>query len=167
MTEGKGRRKAKITSIALCGFSLFYFLSSFRLKLGTSQNPGPGLIPLIIGSLLLVCTASYLIRVFRKQSLEREIGDTAGGAGKNYRPIIGILACLTVYPFILETLKFLVSTFTVAFVMLVLLKPNNRSFLSFLLALGMAVSSFLIFARLLGLALPSGFLETLLFRIGA
>jgi hypothetical protein len=49
--------------------------------------------------------------------------------------------------------------------MLVLLKPS-RTLFSFFLALGMAVGSFLIFSFLLGVALPSGFLEDLLFRIG-
>ena len=49
--------------------------------------------------------------------------------------------------------------------MLALLKPS-RSLFSFFLALGMAVGSFLVFSRFLGVALPSGFLEDFLFRIG-
>ena len=163
--KGKSQLNKKIPSIALFGFSLFYFFSCFRLKMGTLHNPGPGLIPGVIGGFLVICTTIYLIRVFGKKSFRGERGETVPEAGRNYRAIIGILACTIVYPLILETLKFLLSTFTVAFVMLVLLKPK-RPFFSLLLALGMAVASFLIFSRLLGVPLPSGFLEILLFRIG-
>lgn len=163
--EGKSRRKDKVTAVILFGFSLFYFISCLRLKLGTAKNPGPAFIPVAIGGLLLLCTALYLIRVFGAKSPGAERGGPAAEEGKNYRAIIGIIACTVVYPFILETLKFTVSTLTVAFVMLVLLKPQ-RPVSSFFLALGMAVATFLVFSRLLGVALPSGFLEDFLFRIG-
>ena len=162
---GKSHRKEKITAVILFGFSLFYLFSSVGLKLGTAKNPGPGLIPVVIGSILLLCTTFYLARVFWAKLPERETGDKAAGEEKNYRAIYGILACTTVYPFILETLKFTLSTLAVTLAMLVLLKPQRPLF-SFLLALGMAVGSFLIFSRLLGVALPSGLLEDLLFRIG-
>ncbi len=163
--EGKSQRKEKITAVALLGFSLFYFFGSLTLPWGNIRYPGPGFIPVVIGSLLLLCTAFYLIRVFGGKFPAGKISDTAAGEEKNYRAIIGILACTIVYPLILETLKFLVSTLTVAFVMLVLLKPQ-RPFFSFFFAVGMAVASFLIFSRLLGVVLPSGFLENFLFRIG-
>jgi len=163
--EGKSQQKEKITAIVLCGFSLFYFFSCWHLKLGTIKYPGPGFIPVVIGSLLLLCTTFYLMRVFGTKFSGRKTGDIAAEEGKNYQGIYGILACTTAYPFILEMLKFLLSTLMVAFFMLVLLKPQRPVF-SFFLALGMAVASFLIFSRLLGVALPSGFLEELLFRIG-
>ena len=165
--EAKSRRNQKITSSVFFGFALFYLLSSFRLSMGTLNNPGPGLIPVGIGGLLLLCTTVHLMGVFAKKSLAREpeADETRPARGRNYPAILGILASTIVYPVILEPLKFLVSTTTVAFVMLVLLKPQ-RPFSSFFLALGMAVASFVIFSRLLGVALPSGFLENLLFQIG-
>ncbi len=163
--EGKGWRNKKITAFVLFGFSLFYFLSSWRMKWGTPRNPGPGFIPLITGSLLLLCTAVYLIRVLRPPPREGKEEDAVFRGGKNYRAIFGILGCTLAYPFLLEHGKFIASTFAVSYVMLVLLKPS-RSLFPFILALGMAVGSFLIFSFLLGVALPSGFLEDLLFRIG-
>jgi len=163
--EGKSRRYEKITAFVLFGFSLFYFLSSGRMKMGTPRNPGPGFIPLIVGSLLLLFTAAYLIRVLRPKPGGRKEAKAAPRGEKNYRAIFGILGCTLVFPFLLEYGKFIVSTFAVAYVMLVLLKPS-RSLFPFFLALGMAVGSFLIFSLLLGVALPSGFLEEFLFRIG-
>jgi multisubunit Na+/H+ antiporter MnhB subunit len=76
-----------------------------------------------------------------------------------------MLGCTVVYPFILELMKFVISTSVVAFFMLFIMKPQRPLF-SLCLALAMAVGSFLIFSRFLGVALPSGFLEELLFRIG-
>jgi putative tricarboxylic transport membrane protein len=165
--EEKSQRPKKVTSLVLFGLSLFYLVTSFRLKLGTPRNPGPGLIPMAIGVLLLILTMVYLIRVFGEKSPrpQAKAGEITVGAGKNYRGIIGILACTLVYPLILESLKFLVSTFAVAFAMLFILKPQ-RAILAVILALVLAVGSFVIFSLLLGVALPSGFLETLFFRIG-
>ena len=163
--ESRNRRYEKITAFVLFGFSLFYFLSSGRMKMGTTRNPGPGFIPLITGSLLLLCTAVYLIRVLRPKPGGREEAKAAPRGEKNYLAIFGILGCTLAYPFLLEYGKFIVSTFAVAYVMLVFLKPS-RSLFCFFLALGMAVGSFLIFSLLLGVALPSGFLENFFFRIG-
>jgi putative tricarboxylic transport membrane protein len=155
----------RIIAISLFSISLLYFFASFRLKMGTLQNPGPGLIPIVIGGLLVVCTAFYLFRVFWKQSEAVEGNNKTSGETKNYRAIVGILACTTVYPFILEPLKFILATFAAGFVMLFLLKPK-KIFFSFLLALSMAVGAFLIFSRVFGVGLPSGLLENLLYQIG-
>ncbi len=163
--ERKSRRNQKIASLALIGFSLFYLISSFRYKIGTPRNPGPGLIPMAIGILLVILTTVYLIRVFGERLPQEKIGEETAEAERNYRRIYGILACTIVYPLILESLKFLVSTFAVAFAMLYLLKPQ-RPIWAALLALLLAVGSFVVFARLLNVAFPSGVLETFLFRIG-
>jgi putative tricarboxylic transport membrane protein len=163
--EGRSQRTDKIIALVLFGFSWFYLFSSLRLKWGAAHNPGPGFIPVAIGSLLLLCSTFYLIRVFGAKFPRGEGGDETAPKGKNYRAIIGILACTTIYPLILESLKFIISTAAVASVMLVLLKPRRPVF-SFFLGLVMAVASFLIFSRLLEVALPIGPVEELFFRIG-
>lgn len=163
--ERKSLRNQKIASLALFGFSLFYLISSFRFKIGTLRNPGPGLIPMAIGILLVILTAVYLIRIFGRPIPQEASGQEAPRAGRNFRAIYGILACTIIYPLILETLKFLVSTFAVAFAMLYILKPR-RPIWAAILALVLTVGSFVIFARLLNVVFPSGVLETFVFRIG-
>jgi hypothetical protein len=133
--------------------------------MGTFKYPGPGLIPVGIGALLLLCTGIYLAKVLRGKPPGEEKQAPSRGARKNYLAIFGILGCTLAYPFLLEYGKFILSTFAVAYVMLVLLKPS-RSLFPFILSLGLAVGSFLIFSLLLGVALPSGCLEDLLFRMG-
>jgi putative tricarboxylic transport membrane protein len=163
--EGKSRRTDKIIALALFGFSWFYLFSSLRLKLGAAHNPGPGFIPVGIGTLLLLCSTFYLVRVFGGKLPGGEGDNETQGKEKNYRAIIGILACTTIYPLILESMKFIISTAAVASAMLVLLKPRRPVF-SFFLGLVMAVVSFLIFSRLLEVALPMGPVEELFFRMG-
>ena len=163
--EGRSRVNEKITAAILLVFSLLYFFKGLNLQVGVPKNPGPGFIPVIIGILLVSCTGFYMVRVFRKGDLEGKGEKAFTEEKKNYVAILGITACAILFPLILETLKFLMTTFFVSFFMLILLKPKKRRF-AFLLAAGMSLSSFLIFSRLLGVALPMGFLEIFFFRLG-
>jgi putative tricarboxylic transport membrane protein len=151
-------------AVALFAFGLVYFLSALPLSMGTPGRPGPGLVPAVIGGLLVLCTSAHLVRTLRRSGTGHAV-PTAVPARRNRLAIAGILASTIVYPLILEPLKFLLATAAVAFVMLVLLSPGRPVF-SLFLALGMAVVFFVVFSRLLGVALPSGALEHLVFQIG-
>jgi hypothetical protein len=163
--EERSRVNEKITAAILLIFSFLYFFKGWSLEMGVPKNPGPGFIPVIIGILLVSCTGFYMVRVFRKGGREGKGEKTSEGEKKNYAAILGITACAILFPLVLETLKFLMTTFVVSFFMFLVLKPKNRAFALFL-ATGMSVSSFLIFSRLLGVALPMGFLENFFFRLG-
>ncbi|MGE5252942.1 MAG: tripartite tricarboxylate transporter TctB family protein [Planctomycetaceae bacterium] len=163
--EGRSRVNEKITAAILLIFSLLYFFKGLSLQVGVPKNPGPGFIPFIIGILLISCSGIYLVRVFRKADLEGNGRKTSEGEKRNYAAILGITACAILFPLVLETLKFLTTTFVVSLFMFLVLKPKKRA-LAFVLAAGMSISSFLIFSRLLGVGLPMGFLETFFFHLG-
>jgi putative tricarboxylic transport membrane protein len=163
--EGRSRVNEKITAAVLLIFSLLYFFKGLSLQVGVPKNPGPGFIPFIIGILLISCSSFYLVRVFRKADLEGNGRKTSEGEKRNYAAILGITACAILFPLVLETLKFLMTTFVVSFFMFLVLRPKKRAF-AFVLAAGMSISSFLIFSRLLGVGLPMGFLETFFFHLG-
>jgi putative tricarboxylic transport membrane protein len=163
--EGGSRVNEKITAAVLLIFSLLYFFKALSLQVGVPKNPGPGFIPFIIGILLVSCSSFYLVRVFRKADLEGNGRKTSAGEKRNYAAILGITACAILFPLVLETLKFLMTTFVVSFFMFLVLRPKKRAF-AFFLAAGMSISSFLIFSRLLGVGLPMGFLETFFFHLG-
>jgi putative tricarboxylic transport membrane protein len=163
--DENGRRNERIIAITLVGFSVLYLVTSFRLEIGSMRNPGPGFLPVWIGIFSTACTGLYLLRVTRKKAFRREAGKESAGERKNYRAIAGIIACGLVYPLILETFKFLVSTFVVTFFMLYLLKPRQPVF-SIFLSLAIAIVFFLTFSRLLGVGLPMGAIEIFLFHIG-
>jgi len=163
--EGSYRAGEKITAAILLVFSLLYFFKGWGLQMGVPKNPGPGFIPFIIGALMVLCTGFHLVRVFRKGGPAGKGEGTSPGEKKNYAAILGITACAILFPLVLETLKFMTTTFFVSFFMFLVLKPKKRVF-ALLLAAGMSLSSFLVFSRLLGVALPMGFLESFFFRLG-
>jgi putative tricarboxylic transport membrane protein len=158
-------KKEKITGSVLWAFSLIYSYGCLRLKLGTMNNPGPGFIPAVVGILLLLCTGTYLYKVFKGKRSEKETTATSPAREVNYWVVFGIVGSIIFYPFLLGYLKFIGATLITVFLMLVLLRFKNLTF-SFLTAIGITLISFVVFARLLGVALPSGILEELIFRIG-
>jgi putative tricarboxylic transport membrane protein len=158
-------RNRKIAAVALFAFSIFYLFFSMKLKMGAPKNPGPGFVPAWIGVLLILTTGYHLISVLKACAAEGKAESPTAQGEKNYLAIYGTLACTLLYPFILETLKFLISTSLVSFLMLFLLQPRKPVF-SIFLALVISVVSFIVFSRLLGVGLPNGYLEVLLFRIG-
>jgi hypothetical protein len=163
--EKSTSQKEKVTAVVLAGFSLIYLYGCLRLKLGTLKNPGPGFIPLLVGSLLFLCTSVNLYKVF-KRKIRTEVKTEKGeGEGKNYIAIYGILGAAILYPVMLGNLKFILATMIVMFLMLALLKFKNLTY-SVLTAFLITVISFVIFARFLGVALPSGMIEEFIYSIG-
>jgi hypothetical protein len=159
----KGNEKV-ISAILFLG-SWLYLIFSLKLKIGTHKIMGPGFFPIFIGVLLIVCIGAHLMRLFKEKPEGEAAQATPFWKGRNYLAVIGILACTTAYPFVLGYLKFIVSTFLAGFAMLMFLKPKSIIFSCFL-SLAMAVGFFLLFSRLFGVALPSGPIEDLLYRIG-
>jgi putative tricarboxylic transport membrane protein len=159
-------RKEKITASVLWAFSLVYLYGCLRLKLGTADNPGPGFIPALVGILLFLCTGAYLYRVFRgKRSGKEPSEESPEAEGSNYRAVGGIVGSIIFYIIGVGYLKFLVTTLIAIFWMQVFLRFKNLA-LCFLTAVAITLFSFVVFARLLGVSLPSGILEELIFRIG-
>ena len=150
------RKEAFITGILLV-YSLVYFLGSLQLDIGTLDNPGCGVIPRIVGVLLLLFTGGLLYRLFRKKRADGASPDTGGGEADYLGPL-GIIACVFVYPLLLSSLKFLLATFIILFVMLQALR-FRKAVGSALIAAGATLVTFLIFTKILGVVFPGGRLE--------
>ena len=157
--------KEKITVLILLAISLLYFGGCWKLKLGSWSNPGPGFIPLIVGiSLFVSCGIKFYQVYFPKMNGGKPL---VGGKGeeKNYWAVYGLLLSIILYPILLGYLQFLITTTLVLFSLFILLKYKSPIF-SLLLAVIIASASFFIFARFLGVALPSGPLEEIFYALG-
>ena len=119
------------------------------LKVGTLAQPGAGQFPAAIAVCLLAISGFHAWRTFRKTAEKEE-----GHSWTQLAPA-GIAAALIVYPILLKTLNFLLSTFLVLFVLFRLLRFKTTT-VSFLTALVTTLLSFIIFAGLLGVVLPTG-----------
>ncbi len=157
-------RAELVAAIFLFVFSTTYTLSSFRLKIGRLSNPGPGLMPLLLGLALAVCALVYLIQQLRALSGRGEPVSSVGPKiwAIHYLPL-SIVVAVAAYPFLLSWLGFLVSTTLVVWSILLLLRFKTP-WLSFPVGVVMTVLCYLLFARVLGVVLPAGPLEDLLFK---
>jgi putative tricarboxylic transport membrane protein len=150
--------KERIVSLGILVFALVYLAGSISLKVGTAAQPGAGMFPTMIAVSLLAIASFHTWRTFRKTS-EKE-----GGHSWTQLAPAGIAAALIVYPVLLKSLNFLLSTFIVLFVLFRLLHFKT-TLTSFLTALITTIFSFIIFAGFLGVVLPVGFVEEIILKI--
>jgi putative tricarboxylic transport membrane protein len=157
-------RKQRVASFVLFFFSLVYLYGCLGLKIGRTGNPGPGFMPLVVGILLVFFSGLGLVQTLRRRqaSIPDAEGDSPTTAGILFP--LGTAACVLLYPFLLKGLKFIPSTFLVMFVMLVMNRYKNLA-LNGLIALVIAVASFVFFSMILGVVLPMGKLEILIFQL--
>ncbi len=150
--------KERIVSAGILVFALVYLAGSISLKVGTLAQPGAGLFPTVIAFCLLVIAAFHAWRTFRTKGEQDE-----GHSWTQLAPA-GIAAALIVYPILLKGLNFLLSTFIVLFVLFRLLRFKT-TLISFLTALIATLLAFIIFAGLLGVVVPAGFVEEFILKI--
>jgi len=155
-------RKDKYVATGLFAISVLYAIGCMQLKLGTLQKPGPGLLPSLIAAALFLCTSAHLYRVFRKR--DKNPDRPEGSKPVNLRAWAGISICVFAYPILMLFLDFVLSTFVSMFAMLLVLRFRTWP-VCLLVSLITAVGFFVVFAILLGVALPSGDIETFIYRL--
>jgi len=160
----KSKQKEKIIACVLVAFSLVYCFGCLSLKFGHLSNPGAGLLPWLIGILLLLFTSINFCTAFKPREARKEAEHQGEARQPNYRASLGIAACVVVYPFLLKNLKFLLTTSVVLFSMLLCLK-YKKVLGSLLISIAVSVISFLIFSLLLGVSFPGGVLEEFLLSL--
>jgi putative tricarboxylic transport membrane protein len=150
------RKETIVTGILLI-YSLVYFLGSLSMSVGTMDNPGYGVIPRVVGLLLLLFTGVLLYRLFRRKKTDGHSPQTSRDE-VDYLGPVGIIACVLAYPLLLSSLKFLLATFIILFVMLQALR-FRKAIGSALIAAGATLVTFLVFTKVLGVVFPGGPLE--------
>ncbi len=144
--------KERIVSIGILLFAMVYTAGAVALKVGTLAQPGAGQFPAAIAISLLAVSGFHVWRTFRKTSEKGEVSRWTQLAP------VGIAVALIVYPVLLRTVSFLLSTFLVLFVLFRLLRYKTTT-ISFLTALVTTILSFIMFTGLLGVVVPMGAVE--------
>lgn len=124
-----------------------------KLQIGRPTEPQPGFFPFLDGMILILLSAIFLFLAW---------GGRAGESpafGKLRGPAIVILA-LVLYVAALETVGYIITTGILSAVVLKVLETRPRVLV--LVSLILAVVSYLIFDRLLGVTLPRGLLALFL-----
>ena len=156
-------KKEKSVALGLFAISVLYTVGCLKLKPGTLRQPGPGLFPSLIAAALLLSSGAYLYRVFKNKG-DDESGQSEGLSQKDLRTLGGLSLCIFAYPALLTGLDFIPATFLTVFGMLIILKFRSWP-VSLLVSLFTALVCFIVFAMLLGVALPSGSIEMLLYKL--
>lgn len=87
---------------------LFVVTYSYTLGLGKLIEPGPGLLPFLLGLIFLILSSSRLIAVLRSREVKENLEDKMK---IEYWRIILVVVALLIWAFILESLGFLIATF--------------------------------------------------------
>ena len=148
-----------IPALIWLGLGIAVAVGSNKLKLGTLANPGPGLMPFLLGIVLSLCSLCILIDSIQAIRVKMSRKDEGIWSGVDFKKLIFVLASLLGYALILEVLGFTVTTFLL---LLILFKAIGSRGWPFALA-GSAFTAiliYLLFFAVLKVELPSG-----LFRI--
>ncbi|MFB3887339.1 MAG: tripartite tricarboxylate transporter TctB family protein [Thermodesulfobacteriota bacterium] len=144
------KRLNQATALLLIGFSALIIVSSLKLGVGDFRAPGPGFMGFLASILLVVLSFIILIQESKKGGEEKE----AFRWDNLYKPLI-IIVALSLYALILDTLGFLLSSFLLVWVMLLISSPK-RWFYHMVVAILIVNVSYLVLSKLLRVPFPVG-----------
>lgn len=149
------REDDRACSLILLGIALAACFGSFQYEVGTFNNPGPGLFPLVLGAVLGVLSLVILAGgILAKRAAVH--GAVRGG----WRSILSkealyVVLALIGFGFLLVPLGFIVTTFAV-FAALLRFVTNQKWAVVVIGALVLALGAYVVFDVLLGVPLPRG-----------
>jgi putative tricarboxylic transport membrane protein len=145
-----------IIGLLLMSFSVQIIISSFTLGIGNFQSPGPGFMGFLASVLLLVLTAIIFIKDTLIKS-GKEAPETALTWKTLRKPLVLTLA-LFGYIFFVETFGYLICTFLLMFVMLVISNPR-KWYIQLINAFVIVNITYVVFYKMLRVLLPIGTLR--------
>jgi len=148
------RRSDIAVSLFLIGLAGFILLQTQGLTFGNIRTPQTGFFPFLLACLLIVLSIILLVQALRQSATGpslRQIG------AKGWQRIGTIFLVLVGFALALESAGYLISSFLLMVVLLRVIEPQKWG-LVILLAGVTALATYLIFARLLNVPLPQGFL---------
>jgi len=154
------KKKDLIPAFIWMGLGIAVAVISYELQLGTLRNPGPGLMPFLLGILLSLCSVPILIGSLLTIRNKAKQGDEGIWSGVEFKRLLLVVFSLVSYAMILEKVGFVIATF---FLLIILFKViGSRKWLFALMTSAIVVLlSYLLFVVFLKVEMPSG-----LWRIG-
>ncbi len=142
------------SSLFLIVLGMLFSVGSFRLGIGTVNAPGPGLIPLGAGSLLILFSLATIVEAHVGKKVEEKVPLFKG---RRWGIALSVLITLFAYALLLDKLGFIVTTFLM---MMVLFKISEEQ--KWKTAMGVSglttASAYFLFDYLLKCNFPRGFL---------
>jgi putative tricarboxylic transport membrane protein len=128
--------------------------SLLSLRVGTANDPGPGLFPVLAGILLTAFSLTVFLKAtFQERSQEKNV--RALWAIPHRRKVVYTIAVLFVYAILLERVGFLFMTLLLFIFLFRKIEPQKWKLVIGLSILA-SVGAYLIFDRILQVQLPRG-----------
>jgi magnesium-transporting ATPase (P-type) len=146
------KRGEIIAGLFFMAVGLGFAFGAVKLEIGTLTEPQPGFFPFWDGVILILLSLIFIVQVLK--------GRSSGGTafGRLMGPAV-LLVTLILYVAVLDYIGYIVATTLLSVVVLKILEtPTPNSVLTSLI---LAVGSYLIFVRLLGVPLPAGVVAAL------
>jgi putative tricarboxylic transport membrane protein len=128
--------------------------SLLSLRVGTANDPGPGLFPFLAGILMAAFSLTIFLKAtFQKRSQEKNVRTL--WAIPHWKKVVYTLAVLFVYAILLEKVGFLFMTLSLFVFLFRKIEPQKWKLVIGLSVLASA-GAYLIFDRILQVQLPRG-----------
>jgi len=138
---------------------LAVMIVSYQMSLGTLHTPGPGLLPFLLGSLLVIVSLSIFISSFALVKKPSPGTSEAGiWAEIEFKNLLIIVVSLVAYALMLEKIGFLITAFLFLFVLFSLF-DSRRWFFALGASLLTVSITYTLFVLVLQVELPSGLLR--------
>ena len=147
------KHRDKKSSIFWAIVGIVAVITALKTGTGTLNSPGPGLLPLIGGLLMIFLSFIVFIQAFSREAKEREQKRIRIG---NWR-IWLVTASIWFYAFALKRLGFFIATFLLLGFLFQLLERKSW-FMTVLTTGGIIFCVYIVFYVLLQVQLPRGFL---------
>lgn len=142
-----------VVGLFFLAIGIVFMIGAIKLQVGVPTEPRPGFFPFIDGIILIVLSALFLFQAWGGRAGESHAFGKMGG------PALVVLT-LILYVATLETLGYVITTTILSAIVLKVMETKPRILV--LVSLILAVVSYLLFDRLLGVTLPSGLLAAFL-----
>ncbi len=138
-----------VAGLCFLAIGIGFTVGAVKLRIGAPTEPQPGFFPFWDGLILIALSAIFIFQAWRGRAGESRAFGRMGG------PIIVVLA-LILYVAAMEAVGYVIATALLSATVLKVLDTKPR--LLVLISLILAIASYLIFDRLLGVTLPLGLL---------
>jgi putative tricarboxylic transport membrane protein len=149
------RKKEAIGSSFWIGVGLFFSAGAFRYGLFEEGVPGPGLLPLIAGIILISLGVGVLIPALKKETKPKSAKKGFFPEKDSFKKLFLAVVAIGVYGMALEYMGFLIMTFLFMIFLLRFIEPQKWTVV-LTTSLLTAASSYLLFQFLLKVQLPKG-----------
>ena len=149
------REPQQISSFFLLLVACAVILGAVKLGVGTLGSPGPGFLPFLAALVLAISSGIYFLSVIFSKLKNKNRPAARLWAGTKWTKVLYLTIALSVYSACFEYLGFIICTFLLMTLMLIVMEVKHW-YTVLASATLISVMSYLVFEKLLTIGFPAG-----------